>query len=569
MTLRALLFSFLMQALLVATAVAQEAPELGDDDPTHRINVRVVEVGGRRAYLEPGESAGLIRGSTVMLGRRRYTVVAATSQHAVIELRDQIRVAAGDRGTGRARVRTADADRLPDPHPLATFRGMWPEVTLPASTQHPTPVPLTETAFHRASRVRFQLSESSGLVVPLQNQRSAYGRGELRARLHAEPFQSVPFALDADVAAQMWLGAGLDGRAGESARPFYLVRELAARYGAGGSFEAALGRLRYAATSLGMLDGLRLVSPSANGFQVAAFGGVVPTVTSGAPSTANTRFGVEALYNNLNSELRPSASFLAYGSVFQGELDEKRLAASADIYPGQSRLSARTEVSFFNAGNAWGAPTAEWSSFAIDGTTRVGDMRFGFRFDMRRPERSRWLASLLQAGWLCTLSTTAGAATLPGCSGVNDARYNGNLNAAYEGRNYRVELGGNITTVARHTEYDQMAAYAQFRALRIADLFRVDVGAFGSHGTMFDSVALRTGVGMTLLDESLSLYAYYRPSKNQYSAGLQSWTEHRVGGEIFFLPSRMFDFGVTVEGVSAPDAAAFVVLTTASFRPNE
>ncbi|MBK8171731.1 MAG: hypothetical protein IPK60_15475 [Sandaracinaceae bacterium] len=551
------------------TSLAQDAPELGDDDPTHRINVRVVEVAGQRAYLEPGENAGLIRGSTVMLGRRRYTVVAATSQTAAIELRSRFSVSVGERGTGRARVRTSEADRLPQPRALSAFQGQWPRTTLPASTQHPTPVPLTESAFRNASRVRVQISETSGMVVPLGGQTAGYGRAELRARVHAQPFQSTPFSLDADVSAQMWLGSGLDSRPGAASRPIYLVRELAARYGAAGNFEASLGRLRYAATNVGMLDGLRLRSPSAGGFSVAAFGGMVPNLYSGAPQATNTRFGVEALYEDLNSELRPTASVLAHGSVFDGSLDEKRISGGFDIYPGQSRIGARTELSFFDAGNAWGAPTVDLSAFAFDMSTRYRDLRFSFRFDIRRPERSRWLASLLPTGWLCTQGRVADPNLSPNCSGVNDARYNGTTNIAYEGRLFRAEIGGNITTVARHTEYDQLAGYASLRAVRIANLLRLDIAAFAAHGSLIDTIALRTGVGVTIFNESLSLYAYYRPAKTQYNAGLTSWIEHRVGGELWFLPSRMFDFGLTVEGVSAPDASALVVLTTASFRPTE
>lgn len=567
---RSLLLALLLQAFMSTSgAFAQEPPELGDDDPTRRINVRVVEAAGGRAYVEPGEDAGLIRGSTVTIARHRYTVVAATSRTAAIELRERFRVSAGDRGTGRARVRQGNTDRLPQPRTLSAFQGQWPRVTLPASTQHPTPVPLTDSAFRAQSRLRIQISESSGMLIPLQGQTPGYGRGELRARVHAEPFQSAPFALDADVAAQVWLGSGLDGRPGSASRPSYIVRELAARYGGAGNFEASLGRLRYAATNVGMLDGLRLRSPSAGGFSVAAFGGMVPNLYSGAPQTTTTRFGVEALYENMNSELRPTASLLAHGSVFDGSLDERRLSGGFDVYPGQSRVGARTELAFFDAGNAWGAPAVELAAFAFDMSTRYRDLRFNFRFDVRRPERSRWLASLLPTGWLCAQGPATDALVSPACNGANDARYNATSNVAYEGRLFRAEIGGNIATVARHTEYDQVAGYASLRAVRIANLMRFDVAAFAAHGALIDSIAMRAGVGVTLFNESLSLYAYYRPAKTQYAAALSSWVEHRIGGELWFLPSRMFDFGLTVEGVSAPDASALVVLTTASFRPTE
>ncbi|HET6415984.1 MAG TPA: hypothetical protein VFG22_06790, partial [Polyangiales bacterium] len=47
------------------------------------VAVKVVEIAGGRAYLAPGQAAGVGLGSVVVFGSRRYRVVGATDSHAV------------------------------------------------------------------------------------------------------------------------------------------------------------------------------------------------------------------------------------------------------------------------------------------------------------------------------------------------------------------------------------------------------------------------------------------------------------------------------------------------------
>src|SRR6185369_3872102 len=116
-----------------------------------------------------------------------------------------------------------------------------------------------------------RLTLGGGAVLPL-GAGSSIGRAELDARVHGEPILGVPFAFDVDLSLARWFAANLGAREGGDARPLLWVREALMSYGAGG-FYAGLGRMRYAASTLGTLDGTRLVAPIGEGASIGAFGG--------------------------------------------------------------------------------------------------------------------------------------------------------------------------------------------------------------------------------------------------------------------------------------------------------
>ena len=47
------------------------------------VPVEVVDVAGGRAYVQPGEIAGVRRGGEVTLGKRRFRVIGATDSYAI------------------------------------------------------------------------------------------------------------------------------------------------------------------------------------------------------------------------------------------------------------------------------------------------------------------------------------------------------------------------------------------------------------------------------------------------------------------------------------------------------
>ncbi|MDD9967559.1 MAG: hypothetical protein OXR73_15090, partial [Myxococcales bacterium] len=239
------------------------------------LSITIVEVAGGRAYITPGERAGLRRGDKVRIGRRRFVVLAAGAESALIETRGR-RLRPGQRGQAAVReITETEFTRLTPPRPLSDFEDQWPEATRPASEQTPKPVPLGRTT-RRRKRTRILLAAGTTGQIPLMGRPEPLARGFVRARVHAEPLATLPLALDADLAAQLWLSGDLDRRAGGRSRPPARVYALSAQYGDPGGPQGALGRLRYAATGLGALDGLRVQTPLLRDLSLAAFGGLMP-----------------------------------------------------------------------------------------------------------------------------------------------------------------------------------------------------------------------------------------------------------------------------------------------------
>ena len=121
-------------AVLVVSAVAGAASG-------RRVTVKVVEIAGGRAYLAPGEAAGVGVGSVVSLRDRRYRVVGATANHAVIEMKGrELRV--GMTGRADSKVQRSAVASLPNPKPLSAYENQWSDPVLPATKQQPAYVPL-------------------------------------------------------------------------------------------------------------------------------------------------------------------------------------------------------------------------------------------------------------------------------------------------------------------------------------------------------------------------------------------------------------------------------------------
>ena len=393
-----------------------------------RVRVRVVDVAAGRAYVSPGSSRGIRRGTRLRFGRRNFEVVGGTSEYAVVEMGEH-RLRVGARGTGRAQ-RDDEAEtvrRLPEPQPLETFRGRWTEAERPASAQDPDFVPLAASS--SGQRVALSVSSSTGAILPFDGS-AALIRTELRGRVRARLLETAPLHLSADAAIQLYFANDLSERRGGDSRPLAVVRQLTLSYGEDGGFYAALGRLRRASSSVGLLDGARVVTPTfGGGFRVAAFGGGVPDPDAGLPGFGAVRFGIELGYTNLEVATRPSVSVVAHGSTFDGGLDEKRLSARVRVMPGAYNIGAYGEASFFAADNPFGAPTAQLSVAGADVSGRHGGFHWTLRGDYRVPERSLWLASFLPAGYLCVGQASDVDPASTTCSLSSDARYSGGANA--------------------------------------------------------------------------------------------------------------------------------------------
>lgn len=368
----------------------------------HAVEVRVVEVAGGRAYLAPSVPEGTV----VTIDGRSFAVTASTTKNAVIEA-DGLAVGAVGDADVRAAAAAPVVERMPAPAPLSRFKGQWKD-PVPPSTRGPARVvPLGRVAGRKDLRAtvmaQAMLTTTDAMLA-------------LGGEVHVEPWRERPLGFDADAALLLWLGE-TDGPA---MRPLLRVRELRLRYGGEREPVAAIGRLRWAAQTVGLLDGARIAASVGRGVTVAAFGGVVPDPLDGAPSVDVSRFGAELSWAPAKARLAQRIDVTAFGSVWDGALDERRLAASARAFPGRGAVGAHVEVSAFDVPNAWGAAPVELTAAGADFAWRADAWRVSARLDARQPERSRFLASLLPEGWLCSFegaaTTASGAADRATCA---------------------------------------------------------------------------------------------------------------------------------------------------------
>jgi hypothetical protein len=551
----------------LAAALAVSAPTLAEelDAPLRSVKVSVVDVGGGRAFLAPGAAGGLEEGTAVVLERQRLKVAAVSSSYAVVELEGRV-PALGAEGVALVREkadREADAPRRGTPTPLEQFRDQWLAPTLPASTQAPVPVPLGRV---RPRRVHLSVSLGTGANVGLGGRPTTVD-GNLRARLLAEPLVGVPLRVEADVEGQFWWAEDIDLRRGDESRPWVDVRALQLSYGEERGFYAALGRLRYAASTLGMLDGLRIQSPSLRGFTVGAFGGLVPDPFTGVTEWDVGRFGVEVAYQAPSSSLRPMASLVAHGSVFEGAIDERRISLDVGLYPGSSRVGAHLETSFNDADNPWNMPVAELSAAGLDGSYRVAWFEIGARFDMRRPERSRWLDSTLPPSFLCTAAATNTGARAP-CAGDDDTRYFGSLDASARFDRGSVGLGATVLHFAEHDGLDQVGGVVQGQLDQLFGFGRAGLSFVVSQGSLVDSYAGRLTLGGSFRRGLLDVSLHYRVSYSRYEADLEGWVGHLFGGALLVHPAADLYFSVQADGVVGRDVDSILVRVYATWSPS-
>jgi len=533
------------------------------------VRVRVIDVSGGQAYISPGGDAGLSRGDRVSITRRRFRVIAVSATYAVIDLGQRL-VERGARGTATIATsrRDEEGERLRAPRPVSAFRGQWPDITLPASEQHPEHVALGVASGDQ--RLALALSSDGMALIPLGGEGDALGRVTIRTRMHAEPIESVPLAIDADAAFQVWMAPQLGARPGNASQPYLRVRELQVAYGAASDFYAALGRLRYAASTVGQLDGLRVQSPDAGGFTVGAFGGFVPNPLDGVPSFDMSRFGVEAKFRLPDSELRPMIALVGHGSTYGGAIDERRLTATVDMFPGDSRIGAHAEINAFDGNNSWGADEVELSAAGVDGNLRLGVFRAGARFDMRRPERSNWLSAYLPPSWLC-VRTPGVVGTPPAnedCAAQFEPRYFGSADVGIELNELAVTAGGTIIQVGESGDLDQLGGWVSARAIRLFDIARGDLTFMASTGALIETFSLRAGVGAEVIPDVLDLTIHYRPALTRYRADLDRYVEHTVGGGVILSPTPDLSFNLDVDGLTSRDIDALLVMAGVIWRPS-
>jgi hypothetical protein len=535
--------------------------------PSGLIAVAVVETAGSRAYVQPGATAGVLRSATVTVRGKEYPVIESSDSFAVVEMGDEP-LREQDKGWANPVAQEEQKPvELPKPRPLDTWKQAWSSEPAPADAQEPRFVPLGEAERSRRFDVRFTLA--GGGVIPLGGQvGSSLGEAEFNMRLHAEPLEA-PLALDVDASLERWVAPDLATRVGASTRPVLFVRELLASDTLG-SLYAGIGRMPYAASTLGSLDGVRVTSGVGSGLSIGAFGGLLPNPLSGAPSSDAQRFGVEARYTRPDFDLRPEAALVLHGSTFDGRLDERRVSGLFGFYPGASRLGGYFEVSGFDANNPWKAGAVELTAAGVDQSIRLGPFEIGGRFDIRQPERSRWLATFLPTSWFCTTVPAPGSNPIApeSCTGSVDTRATGEVDVGVTVDNVSLVVGGlTVTDLTQTAEPNMLGGFATARVLRIDRVLRLELSGNYSRSTYVNLSGGTAGPGLTLLDDKLDVSGYFRMNVLKYASDNMSLLQDGIGGNIVILPSSEVLFTLQVEGIAGGDARAFTTFGTVTWRP--
>ena len=529
-------------------------------DP-RQVDVQVVEMAGGRAYLSPGGKQQVRVGDQVRIGGRRYPVLAQNQNNIVIALGDR-QLVRGQRGVVMVRVVEEKSFATRGvPRPLQAFAARWRAPRMPADSQTPKFVPLGVMSDARRNRAAFVVDYQR--IQPLSGPAFGIGRSRLRALLHAE-LSTLPLSFDADGFAELWHAQDLDQRPENASRPILNVRQLELGY-RGEAVQGAVGRLRYASRTLGTLDGARVSAALGQQWSLGAFGGTLANPRDGSPDTEASRFGTELAWQNDNAPSRPRASLTLQGSRFLGRTDERRVTGVVESYPDFGRLGARAEVAFFDADNPWAAAPTELSAAGADASVKLGSLRLGAAFDMRRPERSLWLASFLPRGYFCVEGAVPGAMTAEPCVG-SVQRYLAALNAAWEATSWTLDAGTTLTTT-RAAEAEQATAFLSFRKREVIGKLRFDAGASASSASLLESVAFNLGSGSPFWDDMADLSLYYRPSLLRYRAGRQGVIEHGVGTRLWWAASTELDLSGSAELVTGGDVDVLMLHVGAAYRP--
>jgi hypothetical protein len=529
--------------------------------PRERLAVSVVEVAGGRAYLTPGPGRGVSIDGDVFVGRRRYRILSFTSSHIAVELKGRP-LARGERGLVWASPRELRTFATrPKPEGPTAFADKWRDPVRPAEQQTTKFVPLGAATDTRRNRAAVVLDHA--LTQPLSGDSAAIARTRLRPVLHAELARALE--VDADAVVEHWSAADLDERRGNASRPLLSVRQLELGY-RGERLQAAVGRLRYAASTIGMLDGGRASAWLGESVGIAAFGGVAPDSLDTSPSSDVSRFGAELLYSGELARAPLRASLTAQGSRFAGQLDERRLTAIAESYPSFGRIGGRAEVSAFDRDNPWNAKPLELSALGADVSFRLDSLRFGLAVETRRPERSYWLAAALPPGYFCVPGVIAGSAVREPCVG-GDMRTMGLLSAAWESEYWTIDIGANVVGT-RHASAEQASAFLNLRRRDLlGGLLRFDAGASASSGSILDTLALNVGVGAGFFEDALDASVYYRPSVLRYQASAEALFEHGTGARLWWALFGDFDASLSGDLITGADVDVLFVQGALAWRP--
>jgi hypothetical protein len=516
------------------------------------VAVKVVDVAGGAAYVSPGRAAGIVPGTKIRLHGVEAVVVEVTEKTAMVRI-GSARVAIGDPGTADVTPGAASpARQLDKPRPPEAFSGQWNDPVLPASQQHPGAVPLGAAGAPGAAHVTV-IGHAFGAVARPASAADA----EARVIAAFDVMNDRPLAADLDVAGR-WFSDGFD----RNTRTPVLVRAAQLRYGDPSDPRLAVGRIRSAAASVGMLDGGR-ASARVGALEVAAFGGIVPDPLSGKPDTGAARFGGELTYDAEDAAWQPRVAVAAHGSTWNGAVDERRLSLDASAGRGALWLAGWGELEAFAADNPWGARSVELTGAGATAQWRRHGTYAGVDVTFLRPERSLRLAALLPPEWLCTLVPRAGVAAADGCASGD---WWGSATASFGTRTARWALDGVATLGDSHGQYRGLDRSGYLHGELRAGATRLLAGVAGGQSSFASWTAGELGVAYAprhTFDVTLT----YRPELLDYVESNGPQLLHSVIADARIALSTAFDLALSAIGTTGADRDALALLATFVWRP--
>ena len=514
------------------------------------IAVKVVDVAGGAAYLSPGRAAGIVPGTKVQLHGLEVVVVEVTEKTAMVRI-DAARVALGDAGTADVTPGAASAvKRLDKPRSPDAFTGQWSAPVLPATRQTPKAVPLGVAVGAGDTHVAVL---GHAYAVAGSGHSTAQAEGRVIAAF--DVMHDRPFTADLDVAAR-WFSDGVDAH---THTPIF-VRAAQLRYGDAGDPALAIGRLRYAAASVGMLDGGR-ASARVGAIELAAFGWIVPDPLSGKPDTSAARFGAELAYDVPDAAWQPRVSITAHGSTWNGKLDERRLSMAASVGRGSVWLDGWGEAQGFASDNPWGARSVELTGAGASAEWREHGTHAGVDLTFLRPERSLRLAALLPPEWLCTLVPEPGAADR--CASGD---WWGSASVSLGTRNARWAVDAVGSLGDSHGQYRGLDRSGYLRGELHVDPVWLVAGLAGGSASFASWTAVELGATYAPT-RALDVALTYRPELLDYVAATSPQLLHSMIADARFAISAALDLALSAIGTTGADRDVFALLATFVWRP--
>ena len=540
--------AFARGSAIATLLLAMSSPAWAD-----RVAVKVIEVGANIAYVEPGRAAGVVPGTKVQVGSHEFTVLEATDKNAAITLGSEaLAVGASGNADVVAGAQINGAKKLSTPRAFGEWKDQWNAPVLPAATQTTKVVPLGSG--RAPGQVHLAVLESSYGAI---DKNGIDGQAEVRVVSSFNVMTDRPLAADIDVGVRGFTSGWNTG----SNVPLF-VRAAQLRYGDANDPSLAIGRLRYAASSVGMLDGGR-VAAHLGSFEIAAFGGLVPDPVSGAPTSSASRFGVEAMYDASTSAWQPRVGVTVHGSTWNSSLDERTLSVFASANHQSTFLSGWADVQSFAAGNPFGAPSIEVTGAGLSADWRHDGFHAGADLTFLRPEQSLRLLAALPAEWLCTRVPQRGDVPNEACAS-GDAWSAASASAGFRRGIWSVDMMGTIGTTTGVVDTVNMSGYLRTE-LHLGHQ-RLELGASGGRASVERWVSGDVGFG-TSPSQRYDLAIRYRPELLDYSAATGAYLMHSLSLDLRYSASAALDLGVSAIGTTGVDRDALVLLTTIAWRP--